>query len=293
VTREHDGTPRSLDAEALALFARKGCEAGPGAPQTGMANAVKVRRIMQLTRDLAGRPFEALRILDLGCGEGVYAIEAALRGAEVLALDARTERMALGAACAARHGLRRVRFVQDDVRNVSRAGHGPFDVVYLLGLLYHLDGPDLFPVLERVADVCTGLLLVDTLISLEGSEAVIWRERTYRGQRHREHADEDPDAVRRARVLRSIDNTWSFRLTRPSLIRALHDVGFTSVLEGHVPLEPGKAADRVTIAALRGTPVRLSTYPWINGCSEADIERRLLAEPTGGGAGAADRPAGE
>jgi hypothetical protein len=176
---------------------------------------------------------------------------------------------------------------------VSRAGHGPFDVVYLLGLLYHLDGPDLFPVLERVADVCTGLLLVDTLISLEGNEAVVWRERAYRGQRHREHADEDPDAVRRTRVLRSIDNTWSFRLTRPSLIRALHDVGFTSVLEGQVPLEPGKAEDRITIAAVRGTPVRLSTYPWINDSSEAEIERRLRGEPTGGGAGAAEHAAGE
>ena len=88
---------------------------------------------MQLTRDLAGRPFETLRILDLGCGEGVYAIEAALRGAEVLALDARTQRMALGAACAARHDVRRVRFVQEDVRRVTRATHGTFDVVYLLG----------------------------------------------------------------------------------------------------------------------------------------------------------------
>ena len=71
---------------------------------------------MQLTRDLAARPFPALRILDLGCGDGVYAIEAGLRGAEVLAVDARRQRMDLGAACAARHGLGTVRFVQDDVR---------------------------------------------------------------------------------------------------------------------------------------------------------------------------------
>ena len=78
---------RALDADALALFARKGLEGGPVVPQSGEANAVKVRRIMQLTRDLARRPFEDLRILDLGCGEGVYAIEAALRGAQVVALD--------------------------------------------------------------------------------------------------------------------------------------------------------------------------------------------------------------
>ena len=272
-----DETHRILDADALLLFARKGLEAGPDAPQTGIANAVKVRRVMQLTRDLAGQRFETLRILDLGCGEGVYAIEAALRGAEVLALDARAERMALGAACAARNGVRGVRFVQEDVRRVTRATHGAFDVVYLLGLLYHLDVPDLFSVLEHLSDLCLRMLVVDTLISTHGEEVVTWRDRTYRGQRHREHDDEDSDEIRQARVLRSIDNTWSFRLIRPSLLGVLHDVGFTSVLECHVPLEPGKASDRITVVALKGAPVLLSTYPWINGRSEVDIERRLAA----------------
>ena len=103
---------RILDAEALELFARKGSEAGTDAPQVGQGNGVKVRRIMQITRDLARRPFPELRILDLGCGEGVYAIEAGLRGAEVLALDVRTQRMEQGASCAARHSLANVRFVQ-------------------------------------------------------------------------------------------------------------------------------------------------------------------------------------
>jgi SAM-dependent methyltransferase len=285
MTGRSDETPRTLDAEALALFASKGWEAGPGGPQIGIANAVKVRRVMQLTRDLSGRPFEMLRILDLGCGEGVYAIEAALRGAEVLAVDARTQRMALGAACAARHGLRRVRFVQDDVRRVTRATHGTFDIVYLLGLLYHVDAPDLFSVLEHVSDACMRMLVIDTLISPQGEEATTWRDRTYHGRRHREHADEDSEERRRARVLRSIDNTWSFRLTRASLVGLLHDVGFTSVLECHVPLEPGKAADRITVVALKGFPVLLSTYPWINGRSEVEIARRLTAGTEPGGPG--------
>lgn len=54
---------RQLDADALALFARKGLEAGPDAPQVAEANAVKVRRLMQITRDLAGRELDTLRIL--------------------------------------------------------------------------------------------------------------------------------------------------------------------------------------------------------------------------------------
>ena len=266
---------RGLDAEALALFARKGCEAGPGGRQSGEENGVKVRRVMQLTRDLAAQPFPALRILDLGCGDGVYAIEAGLRGAEVLAVDARRQRMDLGAACAARHGIGTVRFVQDDVRRVTRQAYGVFDVVYCLGILYHLDAPDVFSVLEAIHALCTRLIVVDTLISLTASDTTTWRSQAYQGQRYREHGDADSTEVRQARVLRAIDNTFSFRFTQESLVRALQDIGFTSVVQCHVPFEPGKPPERITLAALRGAPVRLSTYPWVNGKTEAEIAARL------------------
>lgn len=272
----------SLDPEALELFAKKGTQGGPGVPQAGLANGVKVRRIMQITRDFAQRPFSGLRILDLGCGEGVYAIEAGLRGADVLALDARTERMEAGAACAARHGLQKVRFRQEDVRRVTLAGLESFDVVYLLGLLYHLDAPDVFAVLDNVHDLCGGMVVIDTLISLTSETQVEWRGRKYQGRRCREHEEDDTDAVRRSRVLKSIDNTHSFRFTKESLLRAVRDAGFTSVCECHIPAEPGKAEDRITLVAHKGTPVLLSTYPWVNDKSEMEIERTLrsAASPT-------------
>jgi len=265
----------TLDADALNLFARKGTEGGSNVPQGGQANGVKVRRVMQITRDLALRPFDKLRIFDLGCGEGGYAIEAGLRGAEVLALDARTQRMDHGAACAERHGLGNVQFFHEDVRRVSRQTYGSFDVVYFLGLLYHLDTPDVFSVLENIYDLCTRLVVVDTLISLTAESTVEWRGQAYQGRRYREHDDGDTDEVRRSRVLKSIDNTFSFHFTRGSLLRAIHDVGFTSVYECHVPFEPGKAEDRITLVALKGMPVLLSTYPWVNHKSEAEIERVL------------------
>jgi predicted RNA methylase len=268
--------PRPLDAEALALFARKGREGGPNVPQAGEANGVKVRRIMQVVGDLARRPFAELSILDLGCGEGVYAIEAALRGAQVLAVDARTERMREGAAVAARHGLGNLRFAQEDVRRVSR---GKFDVVLMLGILYHLDMPDALDVLANVHAMCAGLLVVDTLVALAPDTEF----RGYRGQRVREHADDDPAEVRRSRQLKSIDNAMSFRFAKDSLVRALKDVGFTTVVECHAPLEPGKAEDRITLAAVKGEPVRLASYPWVNGASEEEIARRVGTMQGGSG----------
>src|SRR5687768_12423016 len=89
---------RQLDDDSLRIFAEKGREGGAAIPQTGNANAVKVRRVMQVCRDLASRPLDQLRILDVACGEGVYSIEAGLRGAQVLGVDARTERMSHGIA---------------------------------------------------------------------------------------------------------------------------------------------------------------------------------------------------
>lgn len=266
---------RKLDDDALALFARKGREGSGPVPQAGEANGVKVRRIMQITRDIARRPFRELRILDVGCGEGVYAIEAGLRGADVVALDARAQRMDTGAACAARHGLDNVRFLQKDVRHVTRDAYGEFDVVFCLGLLYHLDVPDLFRVLENLHSICSGMLVVDTLVSLEGGSEAVNSGRVYQGEKRREHGDEDSAELRGSRVLKSIDNTFSFLLTRESLVRLLSDVGFSSVLECHAPTEPFKARDRITIVALKGERVLISTYPWVNGKSELEIEQRL------------------
>jgi SAM-dependent methyltransferase len=272
----NEKTIPSVDADALALFARKGREGGPNVPQAGLANGVKVRRVMQSIADLAGKPFDRLRILDLGCGEGVYAIEAALHGAEVLAVDARRARMDQGAEIARRHGLDNVAFVQSDARTLSPETHGIFDVVLFLGLLYHLDAPELFPMLENVYEMCGRLLLIDTLVALEPKEHFDWKGQSYEGLRWRAHEDDDPPEVRMGRLLRSIDSTFAFRLTPESLHRALHAVGFSSVYGCHVPFEPGKADDRLTLAAVKGSPVRLSTYPWVNGKDEAEIRETLV-----------------
>jgi hypothetical protein len=64
-------------------------------------------------------------------------------------------------------------------------------------------------------------------------------------------------------------------LTKPSLLQALHASGFSSVFECHVPPEPLKAQDRVTLAALKGTRAPISTYPWVNDKTEAEIAQKL------------------
>ena len=283
-------TVRPLDEDALRVFERKGLQGGPEIQQQGNANAVKVRRVMQLTRDLARRNFDELRVLDLACGEGVYSIEAALRGAEVVAIDGRTERMDDGVRIAARAGLTRLRFEQHDIRGVTRATHGAFDVVYLLGILYHLDSDSVFRVLENVREMTRGVVIIDTHIALQGDTEREYGGRHYEGSQRREHEDTDSEAARRARVLMSLDNTFSFWFTKASLVRMLVDIGFTSVAEVHAPLEPGKSDNRVTLVVTGGETVAVSTYPWINGLVEDEIARTLQRAEAEKAAKRAERP---
>jgi SAM-dependent methyltransferase len=270
---------RSLDPETLGLFARKGLRPGCDVPHTGNENGVKVRRVMQIIRDLSKKPFERLRILDLACGEGVYAIEAALRGAEVIAVDARSERMDEGAAAAARLGLRNLKFEKNDVRRITAASHGRFDVVLFLGILYHLEDRDAFSALRNIHEMCEQFVIIDTHIALRGRDRTEGNGKAYDGARLREHAESDPETLRASRLQASLDNLTSFWFTKESLFRLLGDVGFTSAGEFAIPREPLKPKNRITLVATKGDPVRISSYPWVNDKTEDEICVILGAPP--------------
>lgn len=263
-----------FDAESLKLFALKGAPAAcDPSTLTFNRNGLKVRRVMQIIRDLAKSPFNKLRILDLACGEGVYAIEAAMRGAEVVAFDARSDRMSEGAKAAKRLGLSNLRFEQTDIRAVNIVSHGRADVILLLGILYHLDDHDVFPVLQNVFEMCGQFVIIDTHIALSSQQQVEHNGQSYYGEPYREHADNDPAAVRRGRLLSSLDNTWSFWFTRESLFRLLKDVDSTTVFQCEVPFEPFKPQSRITIVAVKGEPVQVSAYPWMNDKTEDELKR--------------------
>lgn len=261
-----------LDQETIELFALKGTRGSSGTSQIGNANGLTVRKVMQLICDFSKKPLDQLQILDLACGEGVYAIEAALRCAEVRALDARTERMSEGVKAAKRLGLNNLSFEQIDIRNVNLSSHGSVDVVLFLGILYHLDQRDIFPVLKNIYEMCRQFVVIDTHIALHGLVKIELNGKTYQGKHFVEHANDDPEVVRRGRLQASLDNPLSFWLTKESLFRLLKDVGFTSVCECNVPLDPFKPADRITIIASKGEPVQVSSYPWVNSKTEDEIE---------------------
>src|ERR1043166_908766 len=117
-----------------------------------VGDEVKLRRIVQCVFDLTGGSVEGLRILDLACLEGMYAIEFARHKAHAVGIEGREANVEKARFTKRVLQLDNLELFQDEVRNLSVEKYGRFDVVLCLGLLYHLDAPDVFPFIQQLAD---------------------------------------------------------------------------------------------------------------------------------------------
>ena len=104
--------------------------------------------------------FEGLTVLDIGAWDGFFSFEAERRGAKrVVALDLDPpEHTGLGVAKELLQS--RVEFIQGSVYELSPEIHGTFDVVFFLGVFYHLRYPLL--ALDRIREVTKQYVLLET-----------------------------------------------------------------------------------------------------------------------------------
>ncbi|HEY0180419.1 MAG TPA: TIGR04290 family methyltransferase [Dokdonella sp.] len=87
-------------------------------------------------RDLSG-----WRVLDIGCNAGFYTFELARRGAQVTAIDLDPHYLRQARWAAARLGLEaRVEFREMQIYDLAREP-GQYDLVWFMGVLYHLRHP--------------------------------------------------------------------------------------------------------------------------------------------------------
>jgi tRNA (mo5U34)-methyltransferase len=135
---------------------------GQGVTTTGYDDTRK-----RLARMALPSSFEGKRVLDVGAWDGFFSFEAERRGAaDVLAIDSFAWNAPgwsgrQGFDLAHRALRSRVRSLEIDVLEISPAAlGGTFDVVFLLGVLYHMKHPLL--ALERVASVTEELLVLET-----------------------------------------------------------------------------------------------------------------------------------
>ena len=185
-----------------------------------------------------------IRLADLGCLEGGYAVEFARMGFDVLGLEVRASNIAACRYVKTNTNLPNLRFVQDDVWNIAR--YGSFDAIFCGGLLYHLDRPRQF--LQTLAENTTRLLMVVTHFAVapgpDGADArsddtsagkfnlsSITENESLKGRWYVEFASDAAHAEREHAKWSSWDNRRSFWIQREYLIQAIQGVGFDLVME--------------------------------------------------------------
>ena len=156
-------TREELAAEARRIRWFHSIELAPGLVTAGHGDTRGRMGHYGIPEDLTGRS-----VLDVGAWDGFFSFEAERRGAaRVVAADSfawngenwstkdgfELARRALGS---------RVEDVDVDVLDLDPAELGTFDVVFFLGVLYHMRHPLL--ALEKVASVTGDLLIVETAV---------------------------------------------------------------------------------------------------------------------------------
>jgi magnesium-protoporphyrin O-methyltransferase len=115
-------------------------------------DTMRAKLLSWLPQDLRGA-----RVLDAGCGTGALAIEAAKRGADVLAIDISPTLVDLARQrTPADLGAGRVTFAAGDMLN---SGLGQFDHVVAMDSLIHYDGKDIAETLAQLSKRTRGSIL--------------------------------------------------------------------------------------------------------------------------------------
>jgi SAM-dependent methyltransferase len=136
-------------------------QAGRTMDETG--NYACVKRMLPV---LFPDGWQGRSIVDLGCLEGGFATEFARLGLISTGIDVRESNIANAEYIRARVDLPNLRFICDDAWNV--AAHGPFDVVFCVGLHYHIADQRRF--LAEMGRACTRAIFLDTWVAPDADD---------------------------------------------------------------------------------------------------------------------------
>ncbi|MFV0443966.1 MAG: glycosyltransferase [Planctomycetaceae bacterium] len=162
-----------------------------------------------LLRAFLDRAPMSRRVLELGCMEGGQTFPLARRVGHVVAVDARREHLQRARFIERELGVMNVTFLESDIEADDLAALGTFDVIYNVGLLYHLADPA--RLLMQCAEVAPEMLLWTHVVDDADVE-----HRGYRGRFTSENATDRIGGLR----------SRSFRPERTELLRMLGECGW-------------------------------------------------------------------
>jgi tRNA (mo5U34)-methyltransferase len=155
----------TLQAEVNTISWWHSIDLGNGIVTPGIDESPRKLQRLRIPDDLSSKS-----VLDIGAWDGFFSFEAEKRGASrVLALDSYAWN---GSTWGSKRGFElarrvlgsRVEDVELEVLDISPQTVGVFDVVFYLGVLYHMRHPLL--ALERIAAVTRELLILETVVDL-------------------------------------------------------------------------------------------------------------------------------
>ena len=110
-----------------------------------------------------GSDYKQLNALDLASHQGWFAWRMAQAGfGQVTGIDARESHVEDSSLIASIYGLDHLSFRQGDIHQLNRENTGTFDVVLMLGLLYHLENP--IGALRVCRELCRDLCVIETQV---------------------------------------------------------------------------------------------------------------------------------
>ena len=102
--------------------------------------------------------------LDIACNEGFYSFEIAKREARrIVGFDARQINIEKANFVRDYFGYNNAEFFTADIETLDIQKQGNFEIVFLLGLLYHVENPML--VLRKTRDLTRGICVIDTQVT--------------------------------------------------------------------------------------------------------------------------------
>lgn len=102
--------------------------------------------------------------LDIACNEGFYSVELAKRNARhVIGFDAKQINIEKANFVRDYFGYKNVEFFTEDIETIDIKKQGTFEIVFLLGLLYHVENPML--ILRKTRALTRGLCVIDTQVT--------------------------------------------------------------------------------------------------------------------------------
>lgn len=153
-------------------------------------------------------------VLEIGCFEGIHTAGLVHYCPDVTAIDVRPQNVMKTLARLSWHGLS-AKVFQADAEELGPE-FSSFDVIFHVGVLYHLKSP--VEHLRALGAMCTYLYLDTHVAAGDGKTALTIAGNTYRGTLYTERGWKDPFSGK---------DSHSFWLSRDSLLLALKHAGFS------------------------------------------------------------------